>query len=106
VGAPASSDVIVAITPSTLALAPGAARPFTATVSGTPNLAVTWTCTGGTITQAGLYKAPATAGMCTVKATSKADPTRSAAARPRKEGCRSRLRRAPGHPEPGSQGAR
>jgi hypothetical protein len=55
---------------------------FTATVSVTngASTAVTWSATGGTITSAGLYTAPATAGTYTITATSQADPTKSGTA--------------------------
>ena len=66
-------------------------RQFTATVTNTTNTAVTWTVnnilggnsTFGTISTSGLYKAPTTAPLplkVTVKATSAADPTKSASA--------------------------
>ncbi|MEO5894134.1 MAG: hypothetical protein ABIS06_00355 [Vicinamibacterales bacterium] len=64
---------------------------FTATVNNTSNTAVTWTVNGitggngsvGTITSTGLYRAPNTAprpATVTVRATSVADPAKSASA--------------------------
>jgi hypothetical protein len=56
---------------------------FTATVTGTPNTGVIWSLSGpGTISETGLYTAPATAtaATVTVTATSQEDPARSASA--------------------------
>jgi hypothetical protein len=70
----------VAIDPPAATLTPDQQQQFTATVTGTSNTDVTWTATGGTITQAGLYTAGTTPGSSTVTATSDEDPTRSATA--------------------------
>ncbi|HKP13301.1 MAG TPA: DUF1800 family protein [Blastocatellia bacterium] len=78
------SSVVVVVTPSSVGLVPAATQQFQANVSGTPNTAVTWKVNGttggdatvGTITQGGLYTAPAaipTAGAVTVSALSQAD---------------------------------
>ncbi len=80
VGALASTGVSVAVTPGSATLAPGATQQFTAAVSGSTTTTVTWTCTGGTVTAAGLYTAPATVGTYTVTATSTADTSKSASA--------------------------
>jgi hypothetical protein len=59
----------------------GASRTFSASVSGTSNLAVTWSVVesgGGTVSAAGVYTAPAIPGTYTVKATSQADAAASA----------------------------
>ncbi|BDU72055.1 M4 family metallopeptidase [Mesoterricola silvestris] len=80
VGALASTGVSVVLTPSTATLAPNATQQFTAAVSGSTTTTVTWTCTGGTVTSAGLYTAPATVGTYTVTATSTADTSKSASA--------------------------
>jgi Zn-dependent metalloprotease len=80
VGALAPTGVSVAITPATVSLNTGATQQFTAAVSGSSTTTVTWTCTAGTVTSAGLYTAPATAGTYTVTATSTADTTKSASA--------------------------
>ncbi|MBI1751682.1 MAG: right-handed parallel beta-helix repeat-containing protein [Acidobacteria bacterium] len=76
-----TASVQVALNPAAVTLGPGASQPFTATVSGSANTAVTWTVdgvtggnattgtlagTGGTVT----YTAPAATGSHTVKATS------------------------------------
>jgi hypothetical protein len=59
-------------------LGTGGQRTFTASVSGSVTTAVTWTVVepvGGSITQDGVYTAPATPGTYTVRATSRADAT-------------------------------
>ena len=76
----ASTTPTVAISPTAASIAPSATEQFTATVGNTTNTAVTWTCSGGTVTSAGLYTAPATAGTYTVKVTSAADTAVSATA--------------------------
>jgi hypothetical protein len=77
---PGAPDVVVTVSPMTVSLAPGATQQFTATVAGTTNNDVSWTATGGTITTAGLYTAPATGGGYTIRATSTAEPDASATA--------------------------
>ena len=75
--------VNVSVSPTAATVAPGGTQQFTATVTGTTNTGVTWSVIEagcGSVTPAGLYTAPATAGTCHVKATSKADPTKSAQA--------------------------
>jgi hypothetical protein len=76
----APATVSVSVSPASAALVTGGRQQFTATVSGTSNTSVTWTATGGTISSAGLYTAPATAGSYTATATSVADTTKSASA--------------------------
>jgi hypothetical protein len=85
VDAPFVSDatnpaVVVAVSPATASLAPGQTQQFTATVTGDSNTAVTWSASGGTITAAGLYTAPASGGAYVVRATSVAAPGNSATA--------------------------
>jgi hypothetical protein len=86
-----ASAINVTISPTSAVVMTGAQQQFTATVTGTTNLAVTWTlsgtgCTGvtcGTITTTGLYTAPKALPnppAVTVTATSVADPARSAVA--------------------------
>jgi hypothetical protein len=86
-----ASAINITISPTSAAVTTGAQQQFTATVTGTTNVAVTWTlsgagCTGvtcGTITATGLYTAPKavpTPPTVTVTATSVADPARSATA--------------------------
>lgn len=55
-----------------------ASRTFNASVSNSSNAEVTWSVVeagGGSITQAGVYTAPALPGTYSVKATSRAEPT-------------------------------
>ena len=76
-------DVSITISPDRIALSPGGTAPFTATVSGTSNTAVTWSATGGSLTVNGNiadYTAPYTEGTYIVTATSVADPSKSASA--------------------------
>lgn len=86
-----AASVSVSISPATVTVKTKATAQFTATVQGTTNTAVTWKVNGiaggngtvGTITAAGLYRAPNTApkpSSVTVTATSAADPTKSASA--------------------------
>jgi hypothetical protein len=72
--------VSVSISPTTATVATGGVQAFTATVTGTSNMAVNWTTTGGTISPVGVLTAPATTGTITVTATSAADSTKSASA--------------------------
>lgn len=73
-------NVNVSVNPTSVSLSAGQTRQFTATVAGTPNTAVTWTATGGTISSSGLYTAGSVSGSFGVTATSVADPTQSATA--------------------------
>jgi hypothetical protein len=69
----------VTISPSSTASAAGASVQFTATVHGTAaDKSVTWKTSLGTITPAGLFTAPASAGTALVTAISNAEPTRFA----------------------------
>jgi hypothetical protein len=74
----------VTVAPGAVALAPGAPHQFAHTVTGLldPSLrnGVTWSATGGSITQGGLYTAPQAAGTYAVKATSAVNANRSAQA--------------------------
>ncbi len=78
--------ITVGVTPATATLAVGKTGQFTATVKGTTNTAVTWSLSPqiGTISSTGFYTAPSSisaATTITVKATSVADPTKSATAK-------------------------
>ncbi|HYE75216.1 MAG TPA: Ig-like domain-containing protein, partial [Blastocatellia bacterium] len=87
-GAP--QTVAVNISPSSASVQTSATQQFNATVTGSANTAVTWqvnnvtggNATVGTISNTGLYTAPATvpAGSVTVRAVSQADTTKSAVA--------------------------
>ena len=75
--------VNVSVVPATASLQTGQSQAFTATVTGTANLAVTWSvleAAGGSVTSAGQYTAPASAGTYHVRATAVADSSRSASA--------------------------
>lgn len=74
------SGVTVSISPTSASIATGGTQPFSATVTGTTNSAVTWSANGGSVSSSGLYTAPGTPGTYTVTATSVADSTKSATA--------------------------
>jgi hypothetical protein len=74
------SNVSLTVSPTAASLQAGQQTQFTATVSGTTNTAVTWRASGGTVTSAGQYTAPSSAGTYTVTATSAADSSKSASA--------------------------
>jgi hypothetical protein len=81
VTAPPAGTIAVVLRPSSSAADACRAVAFSATVSGTTNGGVTWSVregpSGGTITAAGEYTAPPTAGTYHVVATSVADPART-----------------------------
>jgi uncharacterized protein (DUF1800 family) len=80
----AALPITVALNPTSASVVTNATRQFTATVANTSNTAVTWSvntiaggdATVGTISNTGLYTAPASvpSGAVTVRATSVADP--------------------------------
>ncbi|WP_257460261.1 hypothetical protein [Archangium lipolyticum] len=76
--------VTIALTPGTDTVDQGAVVEFSASVTGTPNTAVTWSVEGGanngTITSSGIYTAPNIEGTYTILATSVADPTKKGSA--------------------------
>ena len=81
------SPVSITVSPTGVLLTAGQNQPFTATVSGSSNTAVTWALSpstgAGTVTGSGLYTAPASISstqIVTLTATSVADTTRSASA--------------------------
>lgn len=89
--APVPIPITVSLSPNGSSLAPFATRQFTATVTGTTNLSVTYSVNGitggnaevGTISAAGLYTAPAmgaTAQTFTIGAASVASPAAAATA--------------------------
>jgi hypothetical protein len=82
-GAGAAPGVAVSIHPTTADVAPGEQQAFDAAVTGTTRLSVAWDVSDascGTVTQSGLFTAPARNATCHVVATSVADPTRTATA--------------------------
>jgi|SRR6185437_9409286 len=56
-----SASIAVTVSPENITLGPGQQEPFKAIVTGTSNTAVSWSISPnyGTITQAGVYTAPA-----------------------------------------------
>ncbi|AIE84878.1 calcium-binding outer membrane-like protein [Fimbriimonas ginsengisoli Gsoil 348] len=72
--------ISISISPTTATVAPGATKSFTATVTGTESTGVSWSASGGSISNSGLFTAPAATGTYTVRATSVADPGVSAIA--------------------------
>lgn len=72
---PASVSVVVS--PHSSSLNVNGKLQFTVKVSGTSDTTVDWTATGGTVSSAGMYTAPSSAGTFTVTATSHADASRS-----------------------------
>lgn len=74
------SAISVTVSPVTASVVSGAKLQFMATVRGTDNAAVNWSSSGGSITSAGLYTAPAAGGGYVIRATSAADPHASATA--------------------------
>jgi hypothetical protein len=76
-----TTGVAISINPSSTTMLPNGSKTFTATVTGTSDTSVAWTCSGGTITQDGVYKASDIAGTYSVTAQSKADRTQLASCR-------------------------
>ena len=79
-----SAAVTITISPTATNLPANGSQQFTATVTGASDTSVTWTVreglSGGTISNAGLYSAPAVLGTYHVVATSNAESTQSATA--------------------------
>lgn len=82
-----TNSIAVTIAPSSTNVAVNKTQQFTATVTGTTNTAVTWSVVGGasdgTITQGGLYTAPANVpspAQVAITATSQANTSKSATA--------------------------
>jgi len=79
-GSGSNPTVAVSVSPDAASVQVGQTWQFTPTVTGTTNTAVTWSASGGSISNSGLYTAPASAGTFVVTATSVADTTKSASA--------------------------
>ena len=86
-GTSSKTTVTISVAPTSVSVAVGNTQQFTATVTGTSNIGVTWSVAGGasngTISNTGLYTAPAMTPnppQATVTATSQADSTKSASA--------------------------
>jgi iron uptake system EfeUOB component EfeO/EfeM len=74
-----AATVTVSIIPATATVSSGASKQFTAVVSNTANVAVTWSASPGSISNSGLYQSPTVTSTttATVTATSVASPTTS-----------------------------
>jgi hypothetical protein len=82
---PPPAGVTVSVSPATVSLGQGRSQQFTATVTGSSNTAVTWTMNPslGSLSASGNYTAPASITSqqtVQIRATSVADPTKSAVA--------------------------
>lgn len=80
---PITTAGTVCISPTVSSMNTNASRTFTSIVIGSNDQGVTWSvveANGGSITNGGVYTAPATAGTYHVKATSRVDSTKSATA--------------------------
>ena len=80
---PPPSDVNVTVSPREVAIDAGESVAFSATVTGGTDGSVLWTVRetgGGVISAAGVYTAPASAGLFHVVATSRAEPAHAAEA--------------------------
>ena len=81
VAAPPGTGVTISVSPSSATTDACKTVSFSAAVAGGTTAGLTWSvregASGGTITSAGLYTAPSTAGTYHVVATSPADPTRT-----------------------------
>ena len=77
-----AGQVHVYVTPATASVPSTEKQQFTAKVTNTSDLAVTWSATKGSISSAGLFTAPTVKAdtIVSVTATSVADPTQSATA--------------------------
>jgi Galactose oxidase, central domain len=81
---PSTASVSVSVSPAATSVDQGDTIQFSASVAGSSNHAVTWSvqevAAGGSISQSGLYNAPAAAMNVHVVATSVADPNKSSSA--------------------------
>jgi hypothetical protein len=68
----AVSQISISMTPQSVQLAPGANVQFTATVQNTPDTAIVWSASAGSISPNGLFTAPVTSGTAVVTATAAA----------------------------------
>jgi uncharacterized protein (DUF1800 family) len=76
----APKPITVSVTPLTATVALSGTSQFSATVANSANTGVTWSATGGSISQAGLFTGPAimpSSQVITITATSVADTTKS-----------------------------
>jgi hypothetical protein len=73
-------QLTIQLTPAQVSLSRGGTVQFSAVVTNADNPSFTWSLTDGAITSAGLYTAPGTPGTYQLKATSVADPLKTATA--------------------------
>lgn len=73
-------NVSISISPGQATVSANAQVQFSASVGSAGNKTVLWSATGGTVTDTGLFTAPALPTTCYVVATSQADPSRTATA--------------------------
>lgn len=78
--APICEDVVVTVDPGSASVQKGATVQFSANVTGAGDTSVTWSASGGSINQNGLYTAGSSPGTFTVTATSVANPPASGTA--------------------------
>ena len=79
-GDPGTPAIGVVVQPPTATVPVSGVTSFTATVTSSVDTSVAWSVEPagcGSVTQSGSYAAPSTTGTCIVRATSRADPTRS-----------------------------
>src|SRR5207245_7021903 len=67
-----ASPISIALSPQTVQLAPGATVQFSATVQNSPQTAVLWSASTGSISPNGLFTAPMSAGTAVVTAAAAA----------------------------------
>lgn len=69
----AASQISIALSPQTVQVQSGATVQFTASVQNTPQTAVVWSASAGSISPTGRFTAPASAGTVVVTATASAN---------------------------------
>ncbi|MDP1832318.1 MAG: hypothetical protein Q8K67_09690 [Geothrix sp.] len=74
------SEISISIAPREATVNANGQVQFSASVDNAGNKDVAWSATGGTVSPAGLFTAPALPGICYVTATSQADPAKTATA--------------------------
>jgi hypothetical protein len=75
-------EITLNVSPEIAVLSPNQKQQFTANITGTPNTAVTWSASSGSISSSGLYTAPASGRLTevTITAISNANNTSGASA--------------------------
>ena len=75
-----AGEVAVSVTPASTRLPLGQSLQLVGSVAGSLDKGVVWTCSGGTVSAAGVFTPPGQAGVYTVSASSTADPSKTASA--------------------------